>query len=106
VLTSVTPRHERAPDALLDAALRALRWSHADLDLSIPPARAFAGVWHLVLAVRTDERLADLDYDFAALKELMLQDGLTTLQLIRRSGASTFESRNPFPLSSAARPPR
>jgi PhzF family phenazine biosynthesis protein len=104
-LTSVVPRHEPASDALVDAALRALRWSSADLDPSIPPARAFAGVWHLVLAVRTAERLRVLDYDFAALKALMLQDGLTTLQLVRRAGANTFESRNPFPVGGVVEDP-
>lgn len=104
-LTSVVPRHEPASDALVDAALRALRWSRADLDPSIPPARAFAGVWHLVLAVRTSERLRDLDYDFATLKGLMLHDGLTTLQLVRRVATDTFESRNPFPVGGVVEDP-
>jgi PhzF family phenazine biosynthesis protein len=104
-LTSVVPRHELASDALVDAALRALRWSRADLDPSIPPARAFAGVWHLVLALRTSERLRDLDYDFAALKALMLEDGLTTLQIVYRADANTFESRNPFPVGGVVEDP-
>jgi PhzF family phenazine biosynthesis protein len=104
-LTSVTPRHEPASDGLVDAALEALRWSRADLDLSIPPARAFAGVWHLVLALRTSERLRDLDYDFAALKALMLQDGLTTLQIVHRLDEHTFESRNPFPVGGVIEDP-
>ena len=104
-LTSVIPRHELASDGLVDAALRALRWSRADLDVSIPPARAFAGVWHLVLALRTSERLRDLDYDFAALKALMLEDGLTTLQIIYRVDSHTFESRNPFPVGGVIEDP-
>jgi PhzF family phenazine biosynthesis protein len=104
-LTSVVPRHEPASDVLVDAALRALRWTRADLDPSIPPARAFAGVWHLVIAVRTPKRLRSLDYDFATLKALMLQDGLTTLQLIRRVDAHTFESRNPFPVGGVVEDP-
>jgi PhzF family phenazine biosynthesis protein len=104
-LTSVVPRHEHASDALVDDALRALRWSRADLDPSIPPARAFAGVWHLVLALRTSERLRDLDYDFSALKAIMLKDGLTTLQVIHRVDANTFESRNPFPVGGVVEDP-
>ena len=104
-LTSVAPRHELASDELVDAALRALRWSRADLDPSIPPARAFAGVWHLVLALRTSERLRDLDYDFDALKLLMLEDGLTTLQIIHRLDTGTFESRNPFPVGGVVEDP-
>jgi len=96
-LTSVAPRHEPAPAKLVAEALAALRWEAADLDASIPPVRAFAGVWHLVLAVRSLERLAKLDYDYERLKTLMLADGLTTLQLIWRERADLFHSRNPFP---------
>jgi PhzF family phenazine biosynthesis protein len=104
-LTSVVPRHDSASDLLVDAALRALRWSRADLDASIPPARAYAGVWHLVVALRSSERLRDLDYDFAALKALMLEDGLTTLQIVHRVDATTFESRNPFPVGGVIEDP-
>jgi len=96
-LTSVAPRHEPAPGKLVADALAALRWDAADLDRAIPPARAFAGVWHLVLAVRTLERLVKLDYDYDRLKALMLADGLTTLQLVWRERADLFHSRNPFP---------
>jgi PhzF family phenazine biosynthesis protein len=104
-LTSVVPRHHLASDTLVDAALRALRWSREDLDRSIPPARAFAGVWHLVLAVKTTKRLQDLDYDFATLKALMLEDGLTTLQIVHRVDSHTFESRNPFPVGGVVEDP-
>lgn len=104
-LTSVTPRHESAPAALVDAALSALRWTHAELDSAIPPARAFAGAWHLVLAVAGDATLARLDYDFDRLKALMLADGLTTLQLIRREGDAVFHARDPFPVGGVVEDP-
>jgi PhzF family phenazine biosynthesis protein len=104
-LTSVTPRHEAAPDALVDAALAALGWRRDALDPSIPPARAYAGAWHLVLAVREAARLRALDYDFAALKALMLRDGLTTLQLVHREGPLAFASRNPFPVGGVVEDP-
>jgi PhzF family phenazine biosynthesis protein len=57
-LSSVVPRHELASDALVDPVLHALRWSRDELDLSIPPARAYAGAWHLVLAAASAHRLA------------------------------------------------
>ncbi|MEM8931020.1 MAG: PhzF family phenazine biosynthesis isomerase [Acidobacteriota bacterium] len=104
-LTSVEPTHTAAPDALVDTALAALGWSRADLDPAIPPARAYAGAWHLVLAVGTAERLADLDYDFDALKALMLDDGLTTLQLVWRESAEVFHARNPFPVGGVVEDP-
>jgi PhzF family phenazine biosynthesis protein len=97
-LTSVEPAHEPAPDALVDEALAALGWQRADLDPSIPPARAYAGVWHLVLAAATSDRLADLAYDFELLRALMLRETLTTLQLVWRERPRVFHARNPFPV--------
>jgi PhzF family phenazine biosynthesis protein len=103
--TTVGPQHESAPAKLVADALAALRWDAADLDRAIPPARAFAGVWHLVLAVRNLERLAKLDYDYARLKALMLADGLTTLQLAWRERADLFHARNPFPVGGVVEDP-
>lgn len=105
MLTSVEPRHEPVPDALLDAALAALGWSRDDLDPLLPPARAFAGAWHLVLGVRSAARLARLEYDFDRLRALMLEDGLTTLQLVWRERADLFHARNPFPVGNVVEDP-
>lgn len=104
-LTSVEPAHEPAPESLVAGALDALRWEAGDLDRAIPPARAYAGAWHLVLAVGEPGRLADLDYDFEALKALMLRDGLTTLQLVWRERPDLFHSRNPFPVGGVVEDP-
>ena len=104
-LTSVEPRHERAPSKLVDDALASLSWKRAELDPSIPPVRAYAGAWHLILAVADRSRLERLDYDFDALKKLMLHDGLTTLQLIWRENTSIIHSRNPFPVGGVVEDP-
>lgn len=104
-LTSVEPTHTLASDALVADSLSALGWQLNDLDRSIPPARAYAGAWHLVLAVSQAERLAHLDYDFDQLKALMQQDGLLTLQLIWRESPSVFHSRNPFPVGGVVEDP-
>lgn len=104
-LTSVEPTHTLASDALVADILSALGWQLDELDLSIPPARAYAGAWHLVLAVAQAERLAHLDYDFDQLKALMQQDGLLTLQLIWRASPSVFHSRNPFPVGGVVEDP-
>ena len=104
-LTSVDTEHKAVPDAVLDDVLRALRWERADLDASIPPAIAFAGAWHLVLAVSERERLESLDYDFNALKAQMLREELTTLQLIWREHEKLFHSRNPFPVGGVVEDP-
>jgi PhzF family phenazine biosynthesis protein len=104
-LISVAPKYEPAPETLLNDALNALGWSLEDLDFSIPPARAFAGNWHLVIAVKLQSRLDNLQYDFDELKTLMLDDDLTTLQLIWRENAEVIHSRNPFPVGGVIEDP-
>lgn len=104
-LVSVPPRHRPVPDALLQDALAALRWRADELDPAIPPALAFAGAWHLVLAVRDRQRLARLDYDFEALRTTMLAQDLTTLQLVWREHAEVFHARNPFPVGGVVEDP-
>lgn len=104
-LTSVEPAHTSVPDGILDEALASLRWSRGDLDPAIAPARAYAGAWHLVIAVAHAHRLARLEYDFDRLKQLMLRDGLTTLQLVWRESPALFHARNPFPVGGVVEDP-
>ena len=104
-LTSVEPKHTPASDTLIDEVLSTLGWEADDLDSSIPPVRAYAGAWHLVLAAATSNRLAKLQYDFEKLKALMLHDGLTTLQLVWRESSDVFHSRNPFPVGGVVEDP-
>ena len=104
-LTSVEPKHRAASTNLVAEALSALHWDRADLDETIPPVCAYGGAWHLVLAVERHERLADLDYDFEALKELMLQHELTTLQLVWKESPDLYHSRNPFPVGGVVEDP-
>lgn len=104
-LTSVEPRHEPAPAALVDAVLAGLGWRRDELDPAIPPARAYAGAWHLVLAARDSSRLATLEYDLEAMRKLMEADGLTTLQLVWRENVELFHSRNPFPVGGVVEDP-
>ncbi len=104
-LTSVDPKYTIPSPSLLTDTLAALGWTQADLNSSIPPARAYAGAWHLVLAAARRTRLARLEYEFDALKALMLRDGLTTLQLIWRESDDMFHSRNPFPVGGVVEDP-
>src|SRR3954471_24397264 len=104
-LTSVAPHVEDAPDALLHAALEALHWSQDDLDPALPPKVSFAGARHLILAARTRERLADLDYDFEALKQIMHAHDLVTVDLVHREEEAPFHARNPFPVGGVVEDP-
>jgi PhzF family phenazine biosynthesis protein len=104
-LTSVDPGQANARKELVLPILAALRWTWDDLDLTIPPVRAFAGSWHLVLAVKRLERLNNLDYDFELLKAWMRHLGLLTLQLVWRESETVFHARNPFPAGGVVEDP-
>lgn len=104
-LRSVPTTSRPATDVEVRDALKALRWSAEDLDGAFPPHVAFGGNEHLVLVVRDRERLAELDYDFDALKALMLERNWTTLQLVWRQDDETFHSRNPFPVGGVVEDP-
>jgi PhzF family phenazine biosynthesis protein len=104
-LTSVEPHTEDVPEDVLDNALDALGWDKTELDAELPPKIAYAGARHLILAAATRERLADLDYDFDALKQLMLDIDLTTVDLVHREDTHTFHARNPFPVGGVVEDP-
>jgi PhzF family phenazine biosynthesis protein len=104
-LTSVEPQQAIATDALVTAVLAALGWGREELDGAIAPMLAYAGSWHLVLAAATLERLNALDYDFEALKAVMLEAGLLTVQLVWRESDAVFHSRNPFPVGGVVEDP-
>jgi PhzF family phenazine biosynthesis protein len=96
-LRSVAPHTEPIDADALEALLRALRWDAADLDPALPVRVAYAGARHPVVAAGTRARLADLDYDVAALTELMRRHDWTTIDLVWRESATVFHARNPFP---------
>jgi PhzF family phenazine biosynthesis protein len=104
-LTSVEPKHTIAKNSLVAEVLSTLNWQFSDLDPSISPACAYAGAWHLVLAVSSKARLDDLDYDFDALKAIMLREDITTLQLVWKESDAQYHSRNPFPVGGVIEDP-
>ncbi len=104
-LRSVLPAQKNVGDAVLKEALDTLGWTSDALDNAIPPMLAFAGAWHLVIAVRKMATLADLNYPFDRLKQLMLDHDLTTLQLVWRESETIFHARNPFPVGGVVEDP-
>ncbi|WP_371780151.1 PhzF family phenazine biosynthesis protein [Streptosporangium subroseum] len=104
-LTSVPTRSRPASEEAVAEVLSALGWSHDDLDPAFPPHVAFGGVEHLMLAAASRERLADLRYDFDALKSVMTRNGLTTVNLFWRESDERFHSRNPFPIGGVVEDP-
>jgi PhzF family phenazine biosynthesis protein len=106
-LTSVPTRSRPAGDVEIEPTLKALRWARSDLDPALPPHIAFGGNDHLVIAARTRDRLAALDYDFDALEEVMRRHGWTTVHLVWREAADRFDfhARDPFPVGGVAEDP-
>jgi PhzF family phenazine biosynthesis protein len=104
-LTSVPPQRRDLDAGLLDAALAALRWTRADLADDLVPDLAFAGVWHLVLPVRSRAVLASLDYGFEELRTVMADAGLTTVQVVWREHPGLFHARDPFPVGGVVEDP-
>lgn len=88
------------PDLVYDI-LDALDWDEEDLDSRFTPAVGFVGNAHPILVVDSRERLASLDYDYDVLRELMIENGWTTLQLVFPDEGDPhgrrWHSRNPAP---------
>ncbi|MBQ1095263.1 PhzF family phenazine biosynthesis isomerase [Streptomyces sp. b94] len=104
-LTSVPTRSRPALATELGATLRALGWAPEDLDPALPPHVAFGGNDHLVLAAASRARLAELDYDFDGLAEVMRRHDWTTVNLVWRESPQRFHARNPFPVGGVVEDP-
>ncbi|MER5267074.1 PhzF family phenazine biosynthesis protein [Actinosynnema sp. NPDC002837] len=104
-LTSVPTSSTPAPAGDVAEALRALGWSADDLDPRYPVHWAFGGSRHLVLAVRTRERLAALEYDFDALGDLLRANDAVTAQLVHQRSEDVFDARDPFPVGGVVEDP-
>lgn len=89
------PHMVAAPQDLLEL-LGALGWELSDLDADLPCGLAFAGLWHPIVWAASRERLADLDYDFDGLKEMMIENGWGTVSLLYREAEGLIHSRNAF----------
>lgn len=104
-LTSVEPHSEDASDEVVLRALDALGWSTEVLDPRIEPVIAFAGARHLVLLVSERSTLTAVEYDFQAMKEMMIEEGLTTVQILWMESSTVFHSRNLFPVGGVVEDP-
>ncbi len=104
-LTSVEPWVREAPALLVGRALEYLDWRLDELEPALPPAIAFAGARHLILAVRALDTLGRMAYPFDPMQALMHQHDLTTLQLVWREGPLRFRARDPFAVGGVVEDP-
>jgi PhzF family phenazine biosynthesis protein len=104
-LTSVRPAVLPIPDHVLDELLSLLGYTREDLDPALPPRVGFAGANHPVVAVRSRETLARLEYPFDALGDLMRDEDWTTIQVVWRESETVFHVRDPFPVGGVVEDP-
>lgn len=91
------PTHSRAvADDVLAQALSLFGLAPAGLSTDLPPAIANAGNDHLILALTSRARLAQMDYDLQTGAEFMQAQGFTTINLIWAETPRLFHSRNAF----------
>ena len=95
-LQSPPTRSGAAPAASVDAVLDIFGLTRNDLDPRIPPAHIHAGADHLVLMLRSREKLAAMKYDFARAQVLMRRENWVTVLLGYAESAQLFHTRNAF----------
>lgn len=96
-LISPPARSEPVEPSPLKRALDAFGWNHDDLDQRFPAHVAFAGNKHLMVGVRSEQTLRELDYDYDLLADLMAEQTWTTVNTFWAASDRTFHARNPFP---------
>lgn len=95
-LRSPATRSGAVDAALRERALALFGLSEDELDPRLAPAQIHAGADHLLLALRSRERLAAMRYDFGAGCRLMRDAGWITLALVWAESAQRFHARNAF----------
>lgn len=97
--TSVEPSVRELPGGVLDALLGVLGLGRGDLDPALPPRQAFVGNTHPVIGLRDLEVFDAFVVDPGPLRRLMDAQGWRgTVTVVHRTGPTTVEARNPFPV--------
>ncbi|MBL8297169.1 MAG: PhzF family phenazine biosynthesis protein [Rhodanobacteraceae bacterium] len=95
-LRSPATRSAIADEALLVRALELFGLTRADLDPRLPPAQIHAGADHLLLVLRSREKLAAMRYDLEQGCALMREAGWITIALVWIETPARFHARNAF----------
>ncbi|QOL82235.1 PhzF family phenazine biosynthesis protein [Pseudooceanicola spongiae] len=77
----------------------------ADLDPTLPPLLAHAGVQHAILTLQERSQLSAMAYPFEALRDLMQAEGLTTVSLLHITSDLAFAARNAFAIGGVVEDP-
>lgn len=95
-LQSPPTRSQSVEPELVAQALDLFGYTPEDLDPRLPPARIHGGADHLLLALRSRDRLRAMAYDLDRGRQLMRAHGLVTIALVFAEKDRRFHARNPF----------
>lgn len=95
-LTSPPTHSQQTSENELRDALSLLNLSENDLDTRLAPARIHGGADHIVLTLKSREKLAKMDYDLDRGRVVMRHHGLVTIMLVFIEADQTFIVRNAF----------
>ena len=87
---------EDAPGEFMDKVLGGFQLTRADLDPAFPVRFASAGARHLIFVLKDRDTLANMQYQFDFVRELMMEQGLITISLLWPESDEVFHSRNAF----------
>ena len=87
---------EDAPAEFMDKVLGSFQLTRADLNPAFPVRFASAGARHLIFVLKDRDTLANMQYQFDFVRELMLEQGLITISLLWPESDEVFHSRNAF----------
>jgi len=96
ILQSPQTRSDAAGPELVADALELFGYAAGDLDPRFPPAIAFAGATHLLIALSDRDRLAAMRYDLDAGREFMRKYRLVTVGLLHAETPRLFHARHAF----------
>jgi PhzF family phenazine biosynthesis protein len=80
----------------VDKVLAGFHLSHDDLNPLFPIRFASAGAKHLILVLKDRTTLADMKYEFDAVRRLMMDENLITISLLWQESDELFHARNAF----------
>lgn len=95
-LKSPPTRSKSADPSLIKDILKLFGYSPQDLDRAIPIGQAHAGATHIIIALNSREKLAQMNYDLEMGRQLMNAHGLVTIAFIFCETPTLFHVRNAF----------
>jgi len=95
-LQSPETHSENVPQEYLDKVLASFHLTVDSLAPAFPPRFASAGAKHLMIFLKERKTLAEMNYAFDEVRELMAEHGLVTISLLWNESNSVFHARNAF----------